>query len=95
MAAYSEAPDGPDNRSSAHFKPFAATERTAASRGSSNSSNDRLGEGFRALAYEILTCRNPRAAGVGLWGFVLRGGLIGGGRNCLRGSRPAEESALA
>jgi len=31
-------------------------------------------EGFRALAYEILTWRNPRAAYGGLWGKGLRCG---------------------
>jgi len=29
--------------------------------------NDRLCEGFRALAYESLQCRNPRAPLAGLW----------------------------
>ena len=29
--------------------------------------NDRLCEGFRALAYESLQCRNPRTARAGLW----------------------------
>lgn len=42
------------------------------------SSNVRDGEGFRALAYEIVTWTNPRAAGARLWGFVLRDGPAGG-----------------
>lgn len=33
----------------------------------SDDMNDRLCEGFRALAYESLQCRNPRAPRAGLW----------------------------
>ena len=33
-----------------------------------------------ARAYEILTCRNPRAAYAALWGFVLRDGSAGVGQ---------------
>lgn len=34
----------------------------------------RYGDGFRALAYESLSCRNPRASGSGLYGIRISGG---------------------
>ena len=40
-------------------------------------SNVAVCEGFRALAYESLQCRNPRAPLAGLWVKRLRGGLDG------------------
>ena len=48
--------------------------------------NDLFCEGFRALAYESLQCRNPRAPLAGLWVKRLRGGLEVCESACKKGS---------
>lgn len=44
------------------------------------------------LAYEILTCRNPRAACDGLWGFVLGAGPACGLHCRLNGAEPTRRA---